>query len=132
MSQTPQVEVRTFLYGLGQERQARPAQVALSAATVPARDLIAAHVRAEVARAATTRTESLALHYILADDARSAPAAADSIDVEAEVARALAGLRAQRFILTVDGEPVADLDTQLSLSERSLVCFVRLIPMVGG
>jgi hypothetical protein len=129
---TPQVEVLTYLYGLGRERQARPTLVPLSAPTVPARELIAAHVRTEVARAVTTRSESLALHYILADDVRCAPTAADTIDAEAEVVRAWQGLAAQRFILTVDGEVVGDLEAPLALSERSLICFVRLVPMVGG
>lgn len=132
MSQTPQVEIRTFLYGLGQERQARPAFVPLQAQTLPARDLIAAHVRAEAARAATSRGESLALHYILADDVRGAPLAGAELDAEAEVGRALEGFAGRRFILSVDGEAVADLDAPLTLTERSRVCFVRLIPLVGG
>ncbi len=132
MTQAPHIEVRTFLYGLGQERQARPTHLTLAASTVPARDLIAAHVRAEVAHATTTRSESLALHYILADDVRSAPPAADTIDPEAEVARAWEGLAARQFLLSVDGEAIVDLDTPLALSARSLVCFVRLIPLVGG
>lgn len=132
MTQAPLVEIRTLLYGLGQERQARPNFVPLAERTLPARDLIAAHVRAEVARAATTRSASLALHYILADDVRAGVPAEATLDAEAEVARAWAGLAARRYILAVDGEAVADLDTALALSERSLVCFVRLIPLVGG
>lgn len=132
MNQMTQVEIRTFLYGLGQERQARPARLPLETATLPARDLIATHVRAELSRAATFRSESLALHYILADDVRTSPPITDQIDAEAEVARAWAGFAARRYLLTVDGETVSDLDLPLSLSERSLVCFLRLIPLVGG
>lgn len=132
MNQAPHVEVRTFLYGLGQEHQAHPNHVPLAASTVPARDLIAAHVRAEVARATLARSESLALHYILADDVRSAPLDTDTIDPEAEVIRAWDGLVRRRFMLSVDGEAIVDLDAPLVLSARSLVCFVRLIPLVGG
>jgi hypothetical protein len=132
MTQAPLVEVHTFLYGLGHERQARPALVPLSAKTVPARDLIAAHVRAEAIRAASSRSESLALHYILADDVRAPALAGEMLDPEAEVARAWEGFTSRRFLLSVDGEAVADLDAPLTLSERSLVCFVRLIPLVGG
>lgn len=131
MTQAPLVEIRTFLYGLGQERQARPSYVPLAARTVPARDLLAAHVRAEVERAAASHRESLALHFILADDVREGTPPAEALDAETVVACAWAGLAARRFILSVDGDVVPDLDTPLTLSERSLICLARLVTLTG-
>jgi hypothetical protein len=109
--------------------------VLLTERTLSAREVIAEHVRAEVDRAQHYRISSLALHYMLADDLRAnpAPAAAPpTLDAETEIRRAWAGLAAGRYLLVVDGASVTDLDATLTLTERSRVSFVRLLPLIGG
>jgi hypothetical protein len=132
MSETTTLSVTTYVFGMGAERKAPPVLVPLSERTVTARTLIAEHVRAEVRRVQDARTTSLALHYLLADDPRRAAPPLASLDAEAETGRAYQGLRDQRYVLVVDGAGVHDLDAPLTLTERSVVCFVRLLPLIGG
>jgi hypothetical protein len=134
MNETMTLEITTHLYGLGAERRAPPVYVLLSERTLPAREIIAGHVRAEVARALELRASSLALHYLLDEDLRAnpIPTAAPALDTEAEIRRAWDGLAAGRYLLVLDGVSVSDLDAPLALTERSRVSFVRLLPLVGG
>lgn len=133
MSQTMTVPVTTHLYGLGSERRTPAVFVLLSERKLPARDLIAEHVRAEIQRAERDRASSLALHYLLADDVRAAPQeGAPALSVEREIARAWAGLTERRYMLVVDGVAISELDAPLALTERSRVSFVRLLPLIGG
>ncbi|MCU0493253.1 MAG: hypothetical protein MUD01_16830 [Chloroflexaceae bacterium] len=145
MNETMTLEVSTCVYGLGRSATTPPLLLSLPAlssgaghaASLPARDLIAAHVRAEVERAHTTRVGSIALHYLLADDPRLKPTAAQpeatpTLRMEDEIARAWQGLAERRYMLLVDGMAVTDLDTPLTLTGRSRVNFVRLLPLIGG
>jgi hypothetical protein len=133
MNATMTLEVTTHLYGLGAERRTPPVYVVLAERTLPARALIAEHVRGEVLRTQQSRTASLGLHYLLADDLRTSPTPADSLlDVDAEIARAWSGLSERRYMLVVDGVAISDLDAPLALTERSRVNFVRLLPLIGG
>ena len=88
----------------------------------------------EVQQANAMRTSSLALHYLLADDLRHSPTprVLPTLDATAETARAYAGLAEHRYLLVVDGVAMSDLDAPLSLTERSIVSFVRLLPLIGG
>jgi hypothetical protein len=133
MNATVTLEVTTHLYGLGAERRTPSVYVVLAERRLPARALIAEHVRGEVQRTEQSRTASLALHYMLADDLRASPSPADSVlDVDAEIARAWSGLSERRYMLVVDGVAISDLDTPLALTERSRINFVRLLPLIGG
>jgi hypothetical protein len=133
MNECMVLEVSTHLFGLGAQRSTTPVLIELAERMVPVQALLAAHVRAEVARAQQRREGSLALHYMLADDLRAAPQpASGAIDLDAELARAYAGLRERRFLLVVDGTALTELDQTLALTERSQVSFVRLLPLIGG
>jgi len=133
MHETLTLAVTTRLYGLGAERATPPIFVVVPGRATTARELIAAHVAAEVRRAQDCRTGSLALHYMLNDNLRACPSApAGTLDVLAETARALAGMAERRYLLVVDGSAVTDLDAPLELSGRSVVSFVRLLPLIGG
>ncbi|GAB4210298.1 MAG: hypothetical protein OHK0022_43100 [Roseiflexaceae bacterium] len=133
MQETLTLEVTTRLYGLGAERVAPPVFVVVPARTVTARELIAAHVQAEVRQAQQARVGSLALHYLLDDDLRARPeAAASALDADTEAARACDALAGRRYLLVVDGTTVTDLDAPVELSARSVVSFVRLLPLIGG
>ena len=135
MSETLVVEVKTQVFGLGSGRPALPTLVALQERTLPARTLIAAHVRAEVAEAKQRRTSSLALHYMLSSDVRKEPvplSSSPNLDCAAEIKRAWQGVVERRYLLVVDGIAVDDLDAVLTLTDHSSINFVRLLPLVGG
>ncbi len=134
MTQPLSLQVTTHVFGLGNTRTTEPIFIVLPQRDTTARALIAEHVHAEVQRANALRTSSLALHYLLADDLRhsSPPCAVPTLDDAAETARAYAGLAERRYMLVVDGVAVNDLDTPFTLTERSIVSFVRLLPLIGG
>lgn len=134
MTETLSLQVTTHVFGLGNARTTEPIFIVLQQRTTTARALIAEHVRAEVRRANAMRTSSLALHYLLADDLRHSPAplVVPTLDDAAETARAYTGLAERRYMLVVDGEAMSDLDAPLTLTEHSIVSFVRLLPLIGG
>jgi hypothetical protein len=132
MSETMTLPVTTYVYGMGAEQRVPPVYVLLQERSTTARALIAEHVRSEVQRTRQSRLNSLALHYILADDPRLEPSAAVDLDIDAEIARACTALASRRYLLVVDGAAVAELDAPLALTERSQVHFVRLLPLIGG
>jgi hypothetical protein len=118
------IEVTTRVFGLGAGRATRPAYIALRQRTVSARELIAEHVRAELAQMQERRAGSLALHYMLADDLRREPTAplwSKPVDPAAEIRRAWRGLVERRFVLVVDGASIDELDASITLTERSQV-----------
>jgi hypothetical protein len=134
MTETLTLQVTTQVFGLGNTRTTEPIYIVVPQRDTTPRTLIAEHVRAEVQRANAMRTSSLALHYLLADDLRHTPMplALPMLDDTAEVARAYAGLAERRYLLVIDGVAVNDLDTPLTITERSVVSFVRLLPLIGG
>jgi hypothetical protein len=134
MTETLTLEVTTHVFGLGAARTTEPIYVVLPQRDTTARILITEHVRAEVQRAKATRATSLALHYLLTDDLRHAPIPLTSptLDDNAEIARAYSGLAERRYLLVVDGVAMSDLDAPLMLTDRSVISFVRLLPLIGG
>ena len=134
MTQPLSLQVTTHVFGLGTTRTTEPIFIVVPERDTTARALIAEHVHAEVQRANMRRTSSLALHYLLADDLRhSAPSrAVPTLDDAAETARAYTGLAERRYMLVVDGVVMHDLDAPLTLTERSSISFVRLLPLIGG
>lgn len=125
--------VTTQLFGLGTPRSTTPVYLSLPNTTTTARALIDAHVAAEVQRATETRAGSLALHYLLDPDVH-APLALEAtlLDCRTQVERAYAGLGERQFLLVVDGASVTELDAPLVITERSVISFVRLLPLIGG
>ncbi|HEY3229279.1 MAG TPA: hypothetical protein VGJ87_08665 [Roseiflexaceae bacterium] len=134
MTETLTLEVTSQVFGLGSPRTTEPIYLVLPQRDTTARALIAQHVHAEVQRANAMRTCSLALHYLLANDLGQSPIppTLPTLDDNAETARAYAGLAERRYLLVVDGVAVSDLDTPLTLTDRSVVNFVRLLPLIGG
>jgi hypothetical protein len=133
MPEAPTLAITTQLFGLGTPRSTPPVYVTLSTHTTTARDLIAGHVQAEIERTRQTRQGSLALHYLLGNNLRaSAEPDLGELDVGAETERACRGLAERRYLLVVDGATITDLDAPLALNDRSVVAFVRLLPLIGG
>jgi hypothetical protein len=134
MTESLSLQVTTHVFGLGNARTTEPIYIVLPQRNTTARALIAEHVHAEVQCANALRTSSLALHYLLADDLHHSPVPCvlPTLDDTAETARAYAGLAERRYVLVVDGVAMSDLDAPLTLTERSIVSFVRLLPLIGG
>lgn len=133
MPEAPTLAISTQLFGLGTPRSTPPVYVTLPTHTTTARDLIASHVQAEIERTRQTRQGSLALHYLLDDDLRVSPTPGLSqLDLAAETQRACQGLAERRYLLVIDGATITDLDAPLALDDRSVVTFVRLLPLIGG
>ena len=129
------VEVTTRVFGPGNGRVTAPTLVMLEQRTLSVRQLIAEHVRAELAQIERRRMSSLALHYMLADDVRTQPGLVSMPELpkaDAEIKRAWQGLAERRYLLVVDGVAIDDLDATLTLTERSAVSFLRLLPLIGG
>lgn len=131
MNEMTTLAVATHVFGSQAKRSAPTVYIALAERELTAGALIAEHVRAEVARAQSRREGSLALHYLLDEQPQRQPAER-ALDPEAEVAAAIAGFAAKRYVLMVDGASVTALDQPLALTERSAVSFVRLMPLIGG
>lgn len=54
------------------------------------------------------------------------------IDAEAACVRALTAFERNRFVLLVDDRQVTELDQVVTVSEYSVIQFVKLVPLVGG
>src|SRR5262249_44849889 len=54
------------------------------------------------------------------------------IDWEAQLLRALEAFQTNGFILLVDDKQLTSLDDEIELRHDSSICFLRLVPLVGG
>ena len=54
------------------------------------------------------------------------------IDGEAQFEQALAGFEANRFFVIIDDRQVESLDQEFKIGPRTVVSFVKLIPLIGG
>jgi hypothetical protein len=134
------LEVFTRLYGGDQHEEKM--LVAFPRPVLPLREIIALKVRAEVERAEREREAKgqlpLSLRYLTDEDLAWARAGAVKPrqpappDAQAEVEKALAAFRQQRFFVVLNGSRVADLDELVELDPQSKLQFVRLLPLVGG
>ncbi len=133
MSEPLTIGLSTHLFGAGPARATQAVYVLLEERHTTARALLGEYVRREIAQLSQRRATSLALHYMLATTPTSPPTTdRDASSIEAEIASACAALSNRHVLLLVDGTPVDDIDAPLSLTERSQVRFVRLLPLIGG
>jgi hypothetical protein len=133
MNEQMTIEFNTMVFGLGKEQRSPSVYIALPERVLSVRALVEQHVRAEVQRAQEQRSNSLALHYILSNTPHTPPESySQPLDVDHEIERACTALHEGRYLLLVDGLSFRKLDEQVSLTERSVVAFVRLVPLVGG
>ena len=56
----------------------------------------------------------------------------EQISIEAEAAKALQAFQKKGFKMFVDGNEVGDLEEDISLTDKTTISFIRLIPLVGG
>lgn len=93
--------------------------VAFAGERITARQLIRRRVEAEVAR----EHEGLV---------RRAEGRTGAADVEAQVQIALRAFERNGFFMLVADRQVETLDEWIDLEEAAEVCFLRLVPLVGG
>ena len=100
------------------------------------RDLIRTRVREEVARFNADRGEVFR-GFVRPDGAEETPAGyrvevGRRIDWQKQARIAEKAFEENRFFVLVGGTQVGDLDAELDLGVDTDVCFVRLVPLVGG
>lgn len=117
----------------------------LASARLPARDVLAQHVRVEVRRLNDEAGRNASEHDRVASffvgvhshptEQRLNPKQGrlpKMLDSEAEIAAACDGVAAKQVIMLFDDREVTDLDAPLTVTEGSVVTFLRLMPLVGG
>jgi hypothetical protein len=134
MDTTLALDISTRVYGGA--RQSDTCVVHFSHRILPLRDVIAEKVRAEVARAAVERTMPLSTRYLVEEDLATvrggATPYAPRIRPEHEIESALDAFRQGHYFVIVDGERVDDLDTAITLQPRTMIDFLRVLPLIGG
>lgn len=102
---------------------------------VTVRDLISVYVRDRVERNNGTMLPKTANfeaeeERILnpARDKRPAP----QFNCEVEVEKAFTAFSKNRFFVLIDAKQVGDLDEEITVTPRTKVTFLRLVPLVGG
>jgi hypothetical protein len=126
--------------GSGKQRRNAGLDLRLASERVSAREIIRSRVAAEVEEIKLRKQKS-GHSYIIARAASErelnvigahGQGKATSLDVEAEVANAVAAFSRRRFIMLLDGFQIDDLDHMVGLRPESEVVFVHLLPLKGG
>lgn len=99
-------------------------RLAIARTTVSARELITEYVAANKSAAAPLLGQPTEAEAILNTGFLS--------PMERDAQRALSAFANHRFILLVDDQQVEGLDDEITLSDTSVVTFLRLTPLVGG
>ncbi|MGP1394627.1 MAG: hypothetical protein ACTS3R_03860 [Inquilinaceae bacterium] len=125
----------------------RDFSVRLVSERVRARDVIAAHVEQEVVRqnadrwrerAAHDRVKSLFLgmdeHPVEAQLNGPGPSARylQQLDPATEIEAATGALETRKIVMLFDDRHVEDLDEHLTVTDTSVVTFLRIVPLVAG
>jgi len=110
------------------------ALLALSSAKLTARDLIEERVRMEVDRRLLTRDGRISPALIAPTEKETLlnQVTRKVVNVEAKIDFALKAFEANGFILLVDDSQIESLDTQIELTPKTIVTFLKLTPLVGG
>lgn len=116
------IPITTCIYGHNSGRETLMVQ--LPCAALSARDLIAAHVSAEL--------EQTLICQAVGANSPISGSCVDETDLDEATKRAWAALIERRTLLVVDGATVTDLDTPLNLSGRSQISLVQVLPLLIG
>ncbi|HEU4327754.1 MAG TPA: hypothetical protein VFS21_31735 [Roseiflexaceae bacterium] len=124
MNQPLAVRVATEIYGRANTENVQ--EVLLTTPTPTARDLITAHISAELDSQLESRAlgDSHSPHLLAVSGTRASVA-----DTTAQTWSALIERRA---LLVVDGSAITDLNAPLQLSWRSQISLVRVLPLLIG
>ena len=121
---------------LGGAAPSEPLRVEFASEHQTVRDLIRERVHAEVAAHNSQRAEVFRGLVQPTDSERALNGYRTKpgrmIDPEAQVARACEAFGRNGFFLIVDDKQAESLDDVVTLSETSVVSFLKLMPLVGG
>ena len=127
-----QLTVTTIIFGLPTGQRLSHVRLALPAARLAVRELIAHKVRQEVEECLAHQRsglsgESLAPEELLGVLSRAMPGA-----VEDEIVRAQQAFATRAYMIVVDNRPVWDPAAMLPLAPTTQVEFIKILPLVGG
>ena len=127
-----QLTVTTIIFGLPTGQRLSHVRLALPAARVAVRELIAHKVRQEVEECLMHQRSGLSGEYLAPEEllgvlSRTTPGA-----VEDEIARAQQAFAARAYMIVVDNRRIWDLEAMLTLGPTTQVEFIKILPLVGG
>jgi hypothetical protein len=126
--------------GSGKQRRNPGVDLRLASERVSAREIIRSRVAAEVEEI-KLRKQISGRSYIIARASSErelnvigahGQGKAASVDVESDIANAVAAFNRRRFIMLLDDRQIDDLDQMVGLRPDSEVVFVHLMPLKGG
>ena len=117
----------------------------LASQRVPAREIVASHVRAEVDRLNDQARRNHAKHdrvasFLVGSHTHETEGILNPargrrprlLDPETEIKEAMGGVAARQVIMLFNDREVTDLDAELTVTDGSAVIFLRLVPLIGG
>lgn len=129
-----QVVITTLIFGLPSGQHTTHLCLTLPGDRLSLSELIAHKIRQEVAECRGNRRPGLSGEYLppaTLIGARS-PAALAPGDAATEIMRAQQAFAARDFMIVIDNQRINDPDTVITLSPRSQIEFIKILPLVGG
>jgi hypothetical protein len=127
-----QLTVTTIIFGLPTGQRLSHVRLALPAARLAVRELIAHKVRQEVEECLTQQRPGLSGEYLSPEELLGAMASATPGAVGEEIVRAQQAFAARAYMLVVDNRRVWGLEDILTLGPATQVEFIKILPLVGG
>jgi hypothetical protein len=127
-----QCTVTTIIFGLPTGQRLSHVRLALPAARLAVRELIAHKVRQEVEECLTQRRPGLSGEYLSPEELLGAGSSATPGPVGDEIIRAQQAFAARAYMIVVDNRRVWDLEDMLTLGPTTQVEFIKILPLVGG
>jgi hypothetical protein len=127
-----QLTVTTIVFGLPTGQRLSHVRLALPAARVVVRELIAHKVRQEVEECLNHQRLALGGEYLSPEELVGARPIAKPGTVGHEIARAQQAFAARAYMIVVDNRRVWGLEDVLTLGPTTQVEFIKILPLVGG
>ena len=124
--------VTTHIFGLPSGQRTVPVSVAVPAAGLSVRDLIARKIEQEWTECAERRRPGLSGEAFSSEELLGGAPLAFCSDAREEVERAQQAFAARAFMVVVDNQRVCDPDEVLVVNPHTRVEFIKILPMVGG
>ena len=127
-----QLTVTTIIFGLPTGQRLSHVRLALPAARVAVRALIAHKVRQEVEECLHHQRSALSGEYLSPEELLGAVSIAMPGTVGDEIVRAQQAFAARAYMIVVDNRRVWGLEDVLTLGPTTQVEFIKILPLVGG
>ena len=124
--------VTTIIFGLPTGQRLSHVRLALPAARLVVRELIAHKVHQEVEECLTHQRSGLSGEYLSPEELLGAGSSPTPGTVADEIARAQQAFAARAYMIVVDNRRVWDLEDMLTLDPAAQVEFIKILPLVGG